>query len=68
MAQALGTTINKQSIMKWQSICKSKGTLIRQSLDWKMIFHKLYIRQRDNIQNIYIILKKLDSKKINNLN
>jgi hypothetical protein len=55
-------------LIKLQSFCKAKGTVNRthrQSTDWKTIFTNP-ISDRGLISNIYIELKKLDSRETNN--
>jgi hypothetical protein len=66
MACAVRLTINKWGLIKLQSVCKAKDTVIktkRPPTDWERIFanHK---PDRGLISHIYKELKKLDSRKL----
>ena len=68
MACAVRTRIDKWDLMKLQSFCKAKDTIIktkRPPTDWERIF--TYPKSdRGLISNIYKELKKVDSRKSNN--
>jgi hypothetical protein len=66
MANALSSRIDTWDLIKFQRFCKAKETLNRtnwQPTYWNMIFTT---SDRGLIFNIYIELKKLDSKELNN--
>jgi hypothetical protein len=68
MACAVRLRINKWELIKLQSFCKAKDTVIktkRPPTDWDRIF--TYPKSnRGQISNIYKELKKVDSRKSNN--
>jgi len=67
MAHALRSRIDKRDLIKLQSFCMAKDTVIRtkwQPTDWEKIFTNL-TSDRGIISKIYKELKKLDSKKRN---
>jgi hypothetical protein len=68
MACAERSRIDKWDLIKLQSFCKSKDTVIKAKkppIDWERIF--TYPKsERGLISNIYIELKKVDSRKSNN--
>ena len=69
MVYALKSTIDKQDLIKLQSLCKAKDTVNRtkwQPADYEKIFTNP-TSDRGLISNIYKELKKLDSRKPNNL-
>jgi len=68
MAYALRSRINKWDLIKLQSLCKAKDTVIRtkpQPTDWEKIFTNS-TSDRELISKIYKELKKLDSREPNN--
>ena len=68
MACAVKSRIDKWDLMKLQSFCKTKDTVNktkRPPTDWERIFTNSK-SNRSLISNIYIELKKLDSRKMNN--
>jgi len=68
MAYALRSRIDKWDLIKLQSFCKAKDTVIRtkwQPTDWEKIFTKP-TSDRGLISNIYKELKKLDFSEPNN--
>jgi len=68
MAYALRSRINKWDLIKLQSFCKAKDTVIRtkqQPTDWEKIFTNP-TSDRGLISKIYKELKKVDSKESNN--
>jgi hypothetical protein len=68
MACALRLRINKFDLIKLQIFCKGKDTVNktkRAPTDWERIFTNSK-SNRSLISNIYIELKKLDSRKMNN--
>ena len=68
MACAVRSRIDKRDLIKLQSFCKAKDTVIktkRPPTDWERIF--TYPKsERGPISNIYKVLKKVDSRKSNN--
>jgi hypothetical protein len=68
MACAVRLRIDKWDLMKLQSFCKAKDTVIKTkkpTTDWERIF--TYPKSdRGLISNIYKELKKVDSRKSNN--
>jgi hypothetical protein len=70
MFQALRTTIDKWNHLKLKSFYKAKDAVnrkIQQSTDWEKIFTDP-TSDSEVISKIYKEIKKLDSKKTNNLN
>ena len=68
MAYAVRSRIDKWDLIKLQSFCKAKDTVSKikqQATDWEKIFTNPK-SNRVLISNIYIELKKLDSRKPNN--
>jgi len=68
MAHALRSRIDKWDLIKLQSFCKAKDTVIRtkwQPTDWEKIFTNP-TSDRGLISKIYKELKKLDSREPNN--
>jgi len=68
MAHALRSRLNKWDLIKLQSFCKAKDTVIRrkqQPTDWGKIFTNP-TSGRGLISKIYKELKKLDSREPNN--
>jgi len=68
MAHALRSRIDKWDLIKLQTFCKAKDTVIRtnqQPTDWERIFTNP-TTDRGLISKIYKELKKLDSKEPNN--
>ena len=69
IAYALRSAIDKWDLIKLQSLCKAKDTVIRtkwQPTDLEKIFTNRTF-DRKPISNIYKELKNLDSKEQNNL-
>jgi len=69
MTYALRSTIDKFDLIKLQSFCKAKNTVIRtkwQPTEWEKSFTNP-TSDRGIISNIYKELKKLDSRESNNL-
>jgi len=69
MAYALRSRIDKWDLIRLQSFCKAKDTVVRtkwQPTDWEKIFTNPPFGRR-LISKIYRELKKLDSRKPNNL-
>jgi len=67
MAYALRSRIDKWDLIKLQSFCKAKDTVVRkkqQPTDWEKIFTNS-TTDRGLISKIYKELKKLDSKETN---
>jgi hypothetical protein len=68
MACSVSSRIDKWDLIKLQSFCKAKDTVIktkRPPTDWERIFTNPK-SNRELISNIYKELKKLDSRKSNN--
>ena len=68
MAYALRSRIDKWDLIKLQSFCKAKDTVVRtkqQPTDWEKIFTNP-TTDRGLISKIYKELKKLDSRETNN--
>ena len=68
IAYPVRSRIDKWDLIKLESFCNARGTLNRtkqQSTYWEKIFTTLH--PRGLISNIYKELKKLDSRKPNNL-
>jgi hypothetical protein len=68
MAGAVRSRINKWDLIKLQSFCKAKDTVNKtkqQPTNWEKIFTNPK-SDRGIMSNIYIELKKLDSRKRNN--
>jgi len=68
MAYALRERINKWDLIKLQSLCKTKDTVVRtkwQPTDWDKIFTNP-TTDRGLISKIYKELKKLDRRETNN--
>jgi len=68
MAHALASTIDKWDLIKLQSFCKAKDTVIRtkqQPTDWEKVFTNP-TSDRGLISKIYKELRKLDSREPNN--
>ena len=69
MACAVRSRIDKLDLIKLQSFCKAKDTVNKKKkplTDWERIFTNPK-SDRGLISNIYKELKKLDSRKSNNL-
>jgi len=65
MAHALRSRIDKWDLIKLQSFCKAKDTVVRtkwQSTDWE----KIFTNPTSDISKIYEELKKLVSREPNN--
>jgi hypothetical protein len=68
MVCAIRLRLDKWDLIKLQSFCKAKNTVnktIRPPIDWERIFINPK-SDRGLISNIYIELKKMDSRKSNN--
>jgi len=68
IAYALRSRINKWDLIKLQSFCKAKDTIVRtkqQTTDWKKIFTNP-TTDRGLIYKIYKELKKFDCRETNN--
>jgi len=68
MAYALRSRIDKWDLIKLQSFCKAKDTVVRtkrQPTDWEKIFTN-HTFDRGLISKIYKELKKLDFREPNN--
>jgi len=67
-AYALRSKINKWDLIKLQSFCKAKDTVIRtkrQPTNWEKIFTNP-ISHKGLISKIYKELKKIDTRELNN--
>jgi len=68
MVYALRSRIDKGDLIKLQSFCQAKGTVVRtkqQPTDWEKIFTNP-TTDRGLISKIYKELKKLDCRETNN--
>jgi len=68
MAYALRSRINKWDLIKLQSFCKAKDTVVRtkrEPTDWEKIFINP-TTDRVHISKIYKELKKFDCRETNN--